>query len=289
MILRVGAQQARIAARSMMHAAPDDCGAEGHPLVEIRAPVGGISVFGFGSWLGASVVRRTTAVLALALAASAWMIIAGVAPASACSDTNGSNHCYAAAFNNNTATNHGVYGQLYVHCLYQPSNGNRANNEIWDEDSGYNNWVEAGITSGIDYHGTYRNKDWFWADKRPGYDYFEHDFSQSANTDTKYRTKIEFHSADTWYVYGYGNYSHYGTSTSNSATLIHGVGGTEYLGGSTSGIRDQGSVYSLERKSSSDTWYSWGNNAGNQNLGPGAYIDGHYDPSTSHEYWSGPC
>jgi hypothetical protein len=260
-------------------------GRKANPLVEIRARWERMTVFGFGSWVVASVVRRTAVVLALALPVLGWMI-AGAPQASAC---NSSNHCWAIAINNNTNTNHGVYGEVYVHCLYQPNNGNRNTNEIWDVDSTASNWVEAGVTSGVDYHGTYRNKNWFWADKRPGYAYSEHDFSTTANTDTKYRTKVEFAGNDTWNVYGNGNYSHYGTSTSNSATLITGEGGTEYWGSSTSGIRDIGSVYNLQRKSSSDTWFNWGGNAANHDLGTGNYIRGSYDTSTSHESWSGPC
>lgn len=243
-------------------------------------------MFGFRSRVVASGVRRTAAVLAVALPVLAWTIVGAVPQASACDS---SNHCWALAINSNTTTNHGIYGQLYVHCLYQPDNGNRNTNEIWDVDSGANNWVEAGITSGVDYHSTYRDKNWFWADKRPGYSYSEHDFSTTASTDTKYRTKIEFAGSDTWYIYGNGNYSQYGTSTNNSATLVQGEGGTEYWGSSTSGIRDEGSVYSLERKSSSNTWYNWGTHAANHDLGTGNYIRGSYDTSTSHESWTGPC
>ena len=244
-------------------------------------------MFGFASRVMAWVVRRTAVVLALALPASAWMIIAAAAPqASACSQ---SSHCYAEAVNFNTNTNHGVFGALNVHCLYQPNNGNRASTEIWDTDSGCHNWVEAGISSGVDYYGVYRNKNWFWADKRPGYNYSEHDKSVTASTDTTYSTQIEFAGNGTWNVYGENSFVLYGTSTSNSATIVQGIGGTEYEGGSTSGIRDIGDVYNLERKSSSNTWYFWDTNAGNQNLGTGNYINGHYDMSTSHEYWNGPC
>lgn len=232
------------------------------------------------------IVRRTIIILALALLAPAWMTIIGATPQASACDVN--NHCYAQAQNANGNTNHGVYGEPYVHCLYQPG-GNRANNEIWDTNSSASNWVEAGITSGVDYNGTYRNKNWFWADKRPGYNYAEHDTSVEAGTDTAYPTEIEFAGNDTWNVYGENSFAHFGTSTNNSATIVTGIAGTEYWGGSTSGIRDIGSVYNLERKSSSNTWYSWGSNAQNFDLGTGNYINGHYDGSTAREYWSGPC
>ena len=244
-------------------------------------------MFGFVSRVMALVVRRAALVLTLALPTSAWMIIAGAVPQASACDQN--SHCYAEAQNFNTNTNHGVYGILNVHCLYEPNNGNFANIEMWDVNSSGNNWVEAGIKSGVDYHGVYRNKNWFWADKRPGYNYSEHDSSVTASTDTNYSTEIQFAGNNEWDVYGENSFVQYGTSTSNSATLVQGLEGTEYLGSSTSGIRDIGNIYNLERKSSSNTWYFWGGNAQNYDLGTGNYINGHYDTSASHEYWSGPC
>jgi hypothetical protein len=160
---------------------------------------------------------------------------------------------------------------------------------MWDEDNGGNNWVEAGITSGVDYHSNYRNKDWFWADKRPGFSYSEHDTSDAANTDTDYRVEIEFAGSDTWNVFGDGSFSQYGTSVDNSATLVQGIEGTEYEGGSSSGIRDVGNIYSLERESSSNQWYTWDANATDLDSGPGHYVNGNYDPNADHESWSGPC
>jgi len=232
-------------------------------------------------------VKHSAVVLAVAFTASAGLTIMGAVPqASACSL---SAHCYAEAVNQNTATNHGVYGEVNVHCLYQPNNGNQARAEIWDVDSSGNNWIEAGVISGVDYNGTYRNKNWVWADKRPGSNYFEHDKSVTASTDTSYPTEIVFAGSNTWDIYGENSFVLYGTSTSNSATLITGIGGTEYEGGSTSGIRDIGHVYNLERESSSNTWFSWGGNALNEDLGSGHYISSSYNSGGSYETWSGPC
>src|SRR5262249_17026676 len=237
----------------------------------------------------ASTVRRTALVLGLALPVSSWMIILAAVPqASACSDSNSSNHCYAIAENFNTNTNHGVYGEINVHCLYQPNNGNQARAEIWDTSSGGTYWIEGGVISGVDYNGAYRNKAWVWADQRPGFNYSEHDKAVTANTDTTYPTEIIFAGSGTWDVYGENSFVLFGTSTNNSATLVEGMGGTEYEGGSASGIRDIGDVYNLERRSSSNVWYSWGNNAQDFDLGPGNYINGHY-VTGAHEYWNGPC
>jgi hypothetical protein len=250
-----------------------------------RQLFGRVGMFGFGSRVVASGVRRTAVVLALALPAATWMIIAGAVPdaSAACSP---SSHCYAIAYNLNTSTNHGVFGTVYAHCLYQPNNGTFVTNEIWDASSSAAYWEEVGLYSGIGTNIPYGNKNWFWADSRPGGGYNEHDSSTTANTDTQYRAKVEFAGNNTWYIYGNGNYSHFGTSTSQSATLITGQAGTEYTSGSTSGIRDQGNVSNLQRKSSSNTWYSWGNNASRYYNG---YITPSYNSSTNTVSWSGPC
>jgi hypothetical protein len=110
----------------------------------------------------------------------------------------------------------------------------------------------------------------------------------TASTDTRYTTEITFAGDDSWEVFGENSFVEFGTSTNNSATLVQGIGGTEYLGNSTSGIRDIGDVYNLQRENSSNTWYNWNGNAVNHNLGTGNYINGNYD-SASDESWSGPC
>jgi hypothetical protein len=246
-----------------------------------------IGMFEFTSMIMPSVARRAALALALALPASSLVVIAGAVPqASACT---ASSHCYAEAVNTNTNSNHGVAGVINSHCLYQPNNNNRASNELWDIDSSGSNWVEVGITSGVDYHGTYRDKDWFWADKRPGNAYSEHDTSVSASADTSYLAEIEFAGGNAWGVFGENSGLQFGTSTNNTATLITPVAGTEYEGGSTSGIRDVGNIYSLERESSGNVWHFWGSSGVNENLGSGNYINGNYDPNAYHESWSGPC
>jgi hypothetical protein len=286
MILKRRAQQAWIAARSMMRAALDDCGAKATLSLDPGPGGKGITLFRFRSWDVAPVARRIAVVLALALP-TAWVITAAAVSAPAASACDASSHCVTQAQNKNTNLNFGVYGELNAHCLYQPDNGNRVTNELWDTDSSASNWVEAGITGGRDYNGYYRDKNWFWADKRPGYSYSEHVVNATANTDTSYPAEITYHGSNEWYVYGKNSFVQYGTSTNNGMQGIHVIGGTEFWGSATSGIRDQGDVYNLERESSTGQWYSWGNNGANVELGPGNYIPGNF--SNSHESWTGPC
>lgn len=42
------------------------------------------------------------------------------------------------------------------------------------------------------------------------------------------------------------------------------IGGTEYEGGSSSGIRNVGNVYSLQRESTANNWLNWGSGAINE-------------------------
>jgi hypothetical protein len=232
-------------------------------------------------------IRRVVAAVALTIGFSAGMVAAGGAQAFACSD---SSHCYAYAVNGNSASNHGVFGELYVDCLYPPDvSGDFANNEIWDTTSSRGNWVEGGIKSGVDYHGVYRNKDWFWADQRPGDSYAEHDTSVAAATGEEWPVEITYAGTNTWDVYGEGDFTEFGTSTSDTANLVTGIGGTEYTTNASSGIRDIGNVYSLENGTTGGSWYSWGGDGSNVDQGSGNYISSSYNSGGSYESWSGPC
>jgi hypothetical protein len=234
--------------------------------------------------------KRVVLVLAVTLPVSAWIFMAGAMPASACSDSNSSNHCYAQATNFNSNTNHGVAGQINFHCLYQPNNGNFATQEIWDASSAGTYWEETGIISGVDPNSNYDTKDWFWADSRPnGGNFHFHLANIKANSDTTYPAQITFVGNQTWDLYGGNSFVLLGQSINQSSTLTIDIGGTEYLGGSGSGIRDVGNIYTLQRESTNNNWLNWGSGAGNGDLGPGNYINGSYDTDTSHESWNGPC
>ena len=247
-------------------------------------------LFGRGSRVVVSGVRRAALVLVLALPAATWMIVAAVPDASAASSCSPTSHCWATYDNKNTNTNHGIFGKVEANCLYMPKgNGSFVTNQIWDTSSGGYYWEEAGLYAGVGSNISYGNKNWFWADSRPGGGINEHDSSTTANTNTSYRTKVEYQGNNTWYIYGNGNYSHFGTSTSQSATLITGEAGTEYSAGSGSGIRDVGNVSDLQRKTSSNPWYSWGNNVTPGNVGSGYYITAFWNSSSNQVYWSGPC
>jgi hypothetical protein len=249
--------------------------------------------------------KRVVVVLTLVLGTPAGMIIAGATPqasaaagatpqasaaagatpqaSAACSLDN---HCYAIAENLNTATNHGAYGEINAHCLYMPSgNGDFVTNEIWDIDSSRKYWEEVGIFSGVSQGGS-GDRNWFWDDDTPAGGYKQHDSSVQANTDTTYRAMIEFAGSDTWNLYGLENFALFGTSEDQSATLISNEGGTEYTAASDSGMRDQGQVGNLQRRSSDDDWFSWGSNAVPFNNG---YINAAYAFSSSTVSWTGPC
>jgi hypothetical protein len=237
-----------------------------------------------GAVLMRSAARRIAVVLTLILGTPAGMIIAGATPqASACSLTS---RCYAISENANTNTNYGIRGSVNAHCLYVPNNANFVTNEIWDASPSYDSWEEVGIFSGLGDQIAYGDRNWFWEDSRPGGGVNEHDSSVEANTDTNYRVKVEFEGNDTWYIYGNGNFSHFGTSTNQSAALNHGQAGTEYTANSGAGMRNQGRVDDLQRIDTSHTYYHWG---ANLNLRQVGYIVPDWDESSSTVYWTGPC
>jgi hypothetical protein len=238
-----------------------------------------------GSRVVASGARHTALGLALALPMATWMIIAAAPDASAsCSP---SHHCWATYDNANANTNHGIFGSLNAHCLHMPSgNGSFVTNQIWDTSSNGAFWEEVGLYSGVGFNIPDGDRNWFWGDSRPGSNFFEHNSPTQATLDTNYRTKVEFAGNNTWNIFGDGNYSHWGTSVNQSATLVTGEAGSEYSAGSGSGMRDVGHIGDLQRKSSSDTWFSWGNNVVPGNTD---FIISTWDGSSSTVSWTGPC
>lgn len=243
-----------------------------------------------GSQVAHLVLRRTVVFIVLALSVTAWMTLSSVPKASACSL---STHCYAEAENNNHNANHGIFSDLNAHCLFQPNEGvggNFLTNEIWDANGTTKYWEEVGLIGGSDFNGFYDDKNWFWADSRPngGFTFHRPSVNQ-ASTDTLYPAEITYVSSNTWAIYGANSFIQIGTSSGQSATLNTDIAGTEYTGGSGSGIRDIGDTYSLQRQGTGGSWLNWGTNAGNLDLGPNNYISSIYHSSNSYESWSGPC
>lgn len=233
-----------------------------------------------------ALTRRTAVVLALTLPAASLVLAAGLPQASACSL---SDDCHAVAVNNHVAANHGVYGDLYVTCLYQPNNGNFVTNEVWNVNSATDTWIEAGLGSGAGYNGGYYHNDWFWAYQPPGSNYVEYDTSVGANLTTDYPVQINYAGTGSWDVYGYDNFSFMGEVANDSYTPTQAEGGTEYTSNSGSGLRDIGNVDYLENQGLDGDWYFLGSAASNYNSGPGHFIDGSYNSGSSEESWSGPC
>jgi hypothetical protein len=225
-----------------------------------------------------------------ALATSAMTVAAPgtiARAASSCASPNGQ-HCYA---EENTATrNQGAYGEITANCLYFPKNSTSASvtNEIWDGQSG-KYWTEAGVTSGQGGNG-YDSRRWFWADDRPGYGYYEHYPNISSAGSGDYGLEIYYVGNGSWHVLGGNNYSVIGISSSQPAGSTGDVtGGTEYMGAANSGIRDAGSIQNMQWRDTKGTWHLLGKAAQSDNFGPGHYINGTFNSSTSTESWSGPC
>ncbi len=238
-----------------------------------------------------ALARRTAVVLALILPAAGLVLAAGLPQASACSTTNNPNdHCYAIAANNHIAANHGVMGDLEATCLYEPNNGTFVTDEVWDLEvsGGIAYWVEAGILSGTDYYNFYRGDEWFAADQFPGENFNEDATGTQAKLNTLYPVEITYFGGGTWDFIGENNTNIFFTATASfSATQAQ--GGTEYTSNAGSGLRDIGNIYDLRNQGLDGAWYDLGTAASNYDNGPGNFIKGSYNHSTSEESWSGPC
>jgi hypothetical protein len=222
--------------------------------------------------------------LALALPAAAVTVAAGAAPdAFACSL---SNHCHAAAIAGDTTQNIGIAGDIISSCLYQPDDGNFINQEIWDIMTGDDFWNELGLNSGTGLDQGklvyYPNKTWFWAEMTTT-GYYEDNNLGTAATNTSYGIEIWF-DGTYWNSIVDGVFSI--TGKAQTEGFNYGEAGTEYTGGESSGIRDNGEIYDLQRVATNGEYYAWG--AASQGaLGPGGYITGTYNDAE--QSWAGPC
>ncbi len=242
-----------------------------------------------------SLARRTAVVLALILPAAGLVLATGLPQASACSNPANNtinDHCYAIAQNDHVAANHGVYGDLYVTCLYEPDNADEfhVNNEVWDANYAgpENYWVEAGLLSGTDNHFNYTHDEWFAASQLPGQNYIEDDTGSEASVDTTYPVEITYVGGGTWDFIG-GNRTNIFHTVTDSYSATQAQGGSEYTSNAGSGIRDIGNIFDLQNQGLNGTWYYLGTAAHNYDFGPGAFISSSWNPSASEESWSGPC
>jgi hypothetical protein len=237
--------------------------------------------------------RRAAVFLGLAALAASGLIAAGPVPdawaAVSCASNNG-NHCYAEAVAF-PGQNHGAYGEVSANCLYMPNNSTSTSvtNEIWDTSSNNAYWIEDGLTSGPGSNG-YNYRNWFWADSRPGGGYHEHYPGISSAGSGNYAVEIYYNGNNSWGVIAGDSPTLVGYSTGQPvSSTYHIIGGTEYMAGSGSGLRDIGSVIHLEFQGLNNHWYFLGSGGGGQNLGPGHYINGSYSSGSSTESWRGPC
>jgi len=237
--------------------------------------------------------RRVVVILALTLPGLGWVVAGSAAPAQACTSSSNNDHCYAVVFDGDTATNDGQEANISASCLHvnNDAGDNFADNELWDESSDGSYWEEVGLTSGFASDGTYySNKTWFWADSRPGGGYNEHEPSNlsSAGTNVAYTVEIFSAGNEEWDIWGGNSFGPIGTSTSQSATLVQGLAGTEYTSSGGADMRDAGVVNELYREGTNGLFYSWGSDGSyGSNSGPSHYISGSW--SGSAESWSYSC
>jgi len=228
----------------------------------------------------------------VAVLGAVGMVTTWKAPAAFACDDGANNHCYAIANNHSLET--GVYGQLYITCMYAPNNVNAgyfATNEVWNGSTDGLYFTEGGVFSGA-ANGNYYSKSWFWADQRPnGGGYHEHPGGGTPNTGTRYPVEIVWAGNNTWNIYGGNSDTLIGQSTSQPLTVTNDMdAGTEYTVPSGKGMRNVGSINELQYLATSGTWTFWGTRGGaDPELGPGAYITPGYSSSNNFVTWTGPC
>lgn len=228
--------------------------------------------------------RRLIIMMAVAGLMVAGVIVASPGDAMACTL---SDHCYAIS-QVLKSSNHGMFGTLYVHCLFSPSSSEFVNQEIWDVEASGSYWVEVGVKDGRDFNGVNRDQGWFWADSRPGGGYNEHFIDSHVSLDTDHDVQIERNGSAMWNVYGGNTFHQIGTSTSNPITMDFGQAGSEYTLNSGSGMRDTGVVGGLEYQDSSNNFHFWGTGGSTIRSGPGNWVFAGYDSGTSAITWSTP-
>jgi hypothetical protein len=187
-------------------------------------------------------------------AAAAFIALFGTgartSPALACSL---SNHCYGVAEWAPTPDLHGGKTIINVACLHNDTTSSKfINAETWiatNGDSSFGSWIEEGMKYGWPL-GSLRY--WFWADKRPGYPYSQHNRDDLVtNLNTDYTVNINRTSVNQqWAVLRNGNTIGYSVSNPGPGKgLETGVETTE------DSSRVDATSADLEWQDTSDTWH----------------------------------
>lgn len=162
------------------------------------------------------------------LAGTAGWAVAAASPAEACSL---SSHCYGIAAGSASGID-GDYVFITPSCLSIPS-GNFVTDELWLPSSGAAYWVEVGylqLGSGLNVGGiTTAGRYGFWADKRPGSQFYAHVLQTNPPLSAGAPAEIYKNGSSSWETYFNG---YFGTSTSNTMTPAYGEWGSETTSGS---------------------------------------------------------
>lgn len=166
---------------------------------------------------------RLGAAAALLVAATVGWAGASASPAEACSFTN---HCYGTTEGTPSGID-GDYVNITPSCLGTPS-GNFVTDELWLVSSSATYWVEVGylqLGSGVNLGGiTTAGRYGFWADQRPGSQFFAHVLQTNPSLSAGATAEISKAGSATYNAYFNG---HSGTSRSNTMTPQYGEWGSE--------------------------------------------------------------
>jgi hypothetical protein len=191
-------------------------------------------------------IRLALAFAMIGLLAVGGSLIPSPVAATSCSFP----HCYGVVDWVGAPQNSGAVATISTTCLSGPNDVNNfADEEIWEgtnNDPNGGSWVEEGLSYG-EINGQARGGPfWFWADQRPGYNYFEH-YVSTASYGTNYVAKIKYNGSSSWGVYRGATLL--GSSTPNPAW-------SQYM---ATGIEETNDTYSISGQSSALGWYTTAN------------------------------
>lgn len=182
-----------------------------------------------GSGLGLGLIAGTLIV----------QVYAGPAAQAACATPNS---CYGVATWRGAPDSHGARTNITVHCLRVDNPDRFILNSLWVITNG--GWVETGMEWGNPWDRRY----WYWADKRPGYQFFKHDFlGLPVQLDTSYTASIVWGGNQSWEVKRDGDVL--GTSTPNPGPSNGMDAGIE-----STTINANGNAHSRQLEREDDEW-----------------------------------